>query len=162
MIFFLLKKNISFVSMVNKLCSTDPIFFPIPTSTTWIGNVNFKLFPIQCYRRCRIFPHTRKHWIKTISIRLSVCGKIAWAFFVGMCFASISCFQSVAMMDKTQSSFSKSSMEFAHHSIFPPPKLWIPRDYLWQEDDKNTVKHKTFPSYNPSQLLCSNLTYMVL
>ena len=42
--------------MVNKLCSTDPIFFPIPTSTTWIGKVNFKLFPIQCYRRCRCFP----------------------------------------------------------------------------------------------------------
>ena len=65
--------------MVNKLFSTDPIFFPIPTSTTWIGNVNFKLFPIQCYRRCRIFPHTRRHWIKTISIRQAARGKIAWA-----------------------------------------------------------------------------------
>ena len=148
--------------MVNKLFSTDPIFFPIPTSTTWIGNVNFKLFPIQCYRRCRIFPHTRRHWIKTISIRQAARGKIAWVVFVGMSFASISCFQSVAMMDKAQPSFSKSSMEFAHHSIFPPPKLWIPHDYLWQEDDKPNVEDKTFSSCNPSQLLCFTVTYMVL
>ena len=65
--------KISFVSLVNKLCSTDPIFFPIPTPTTWIGKVNFKLFPIQCYWRCRLGVQ------ENIEAKLfqSECGKIA-------------------------------------------------------------------------------------
>ena len=65
MISFVSTSMISFISTVNKLFPTDPIFFPIPTSTTWIGNVNFKLFPIQFfYRRCRVSLTTRKRWIQ--------------------------------------------------------------------------------------------------
>ena len=67
---------------------------------------------------------------KTISIKLPVCGKIARPVFVWMMFClRVSHVSSLLMWWTRLSSFSKSSMEFAHYSI-SSLELWIPHDYI--------------------------------
>ena len=85
---------------------------------------------------------------KTISIKLPVCGKIARPVFVWMMFClRVSHVSSLLMWWTRLSSFSKSSMEFAIHSIF---LLNTTRSIIWkawQEYWKRKASSSLFKLY---------------